>query len=285
MRVRYPRQLAMLALACLGFTNLARSEELTLADVSHIHGIGFDASTPGAILLATHYGIFRAAPDGTAETVSVDASDYMGFSPDPADPGRLLASGHQGQGGNLGVIISTNGGVSWARISDGDNGPVDFHAMAISASDPEVMYGVYRGIQVSRDGGRSWEMVGPAPEKLIDLSVSPTDPDAVYAGTADGLMQSIDRGGTWTLAGPVGRPVTMVESTSDGSIYVYFAGVGLYRLSIAGDWEALMGSLGESYILHLAVDPKTPDHLVAVTDESLVLESFDGGQSFVPFGK
>jgi photosystem II stability/assembly factor-like uncharacterized protein len=223
MRTRTSRKLLVL-IASLAFLAPSRAAELPLAEVSHIHGIGFDQSRPGSVLLATHYGVYRANPDGTAETVSIEANDYMGFSPDPADAGRLLASGHHAQGGNMGVILSTDGGVTWQRIADGAGGVVDFHAMTISRADSTVIYGVYDGIQVSRDGGTNWTTTGPGPGRVIDLAASPGDADTVYAGAAGGLMQSVDAGKTWTLIGPSGRAVTLVETIADGSLYAFFGG-------------------------------------------------------------
>ncbi len=277
----------MIAVGLTSLTLLAPSaaEELPLKDVSHIHGVGFDRSAPGSILLATHYGIYRARPDGVAETVSEDASDYMGFSPDPTDPGRLLASGHPGQGGNMGVILSSDGGVTWQKIAEGVGGPVDFHAMTISRADPRVIYGLYGGIQISRDGGATWAAAGPGPQKVIDLAASPAGPETLYAGTVEGLMRSGDAGATWELVGPSGRAATLVEATADGSLYVFFAGTGLFRLPKEGNWVALASNFGEGYILHLAVDPADTVHLVAVTDESMVIESRDGGKTWTGFAQ
>ena len=263
----------------------AEAEELPLKDVSHIHGVGFDSSAAGSILLATHYGIYRTRPDGMAETVSQDASDYMGFTPDPNDPGRLLASGHPGQGGNLGVILSIDGGVTWQKIAEGVEGPVDFHAMTISRADPEVIYGLYGGIQVSRDGGATWTKSGPGPDQVIDLAASPADPKILYAGTVVGLMQSIDAGGTWASFGPSGQATTLVEATSDGSLYAFFAGAGLFRLPKDGNWVVLASDFGEGYILHLAADPTDAAHLVAITDQSTVIESRDGGTTWAGFAQ
>lgn len=261
------------------------AQQMRLSDVSHIHGIGFDPSKAGSILLATHTGVFRANPDGSAETISTDANDYMGFSPDPADTGRLLASGHPGQGGSMGVILSTDGGATWQKIADGVGGPVDFHAMAISRADSKVIYGLYGGVQVSRDGGATWTATGPGPDQVIDLAASPAAVDTIYAGTVGGLMQSTDAGKTWTLLGPQGQPATMVEATADGSLYVFFSGIGLFQLPKDGKSVALASDFGERYILHLAADPADAAHLVAVTDESAVLESQDGGKTWQGFGK
>jgi hypothetical protein len=283
-------QLATLVLATLAglLAPLAASaaEPIPLAQVAHIHGIGFDPTEPGSLFLATHHGLYRASPDGTAIALSDDRSDYMGFTPDPADAGRLLASGHPEGGGNMGVIVSEDGGASWSQLATGADGPVDFHAMTISRADPETVYGLYGDIQVSRDGGASWSVAGPAPGQVIDLAASPSQPDELYAATVDGLMLSSDAARSWAPIGPAGVATTMVEATADASVYAFFAGAGLFQLSPTdGQWSALASDFGEGYILHLAADPADPAHLVAVTDSSAVIESVDGGRTWEPLGR
>jgi photosystem II stability/assembly factor-like uncharacterized protein len=279
--------IAALAFAAASFPVWAAShaEPIPLSEVSHIHGIGFDQTEPGTIFLATHNGLFRASPDGTAIALSHDRNDYMGFTPDPAVAGRLLASGHPEGGGSMGVIVSVDGGASWSQLSAGVGGPVDFHAMTVSRADPKTMHGLFGGIQVSRDGGASWSVAGPGPERVIDLAASPSQADVLYAGTVGGLMLSSDAGKTWAPIGPDNVPATMVETASDASTYVFFAGAGLFKLSSPdGKWTALAGDFGESYMLHLAADPADPQHLVAVTETSAILESIDGGATWAPFG-
>jgi photosystem II stability/assembly factor-like uncharacterized protein len=282
-----PYRIAAVAVlaAILATSPAAIGQSIPLSEVSHIHGIGFDAAAPGSLLLATHYGLYRAHPDGTATAVSSDRNDYMGFTPDPANPDRLLASGHPAAGGNLGVIVSEDGGATWTQLAAGVDGPVDFHAMTISRADPETIYGLYGDIQVSRDGGATWAVAGLAPGRVIDLAASPGAADSLYAGTVGGLMLSTDAAQTWTLIGPPDVPATMVEATGDGSVYAFFHGAGLFRQSATdGEWSRLAGDFGESYILHLAADPSDPMHLVAVTEKSALLESQDGGRTWEPFG-
>jgi photosystem II stability/assembly factor-like uncharacterized protein len=261
------------------------AEPVPISQISHVHGIAFDTTAPGYIFLATHNGLFRAGADGLAAQVSADANDYMGFTPDPANSGRLFASGHPAGGGNLGVIVSEDGGATWTQLSTGAGGPVDFHAMTVSRADHKTIYGVYGGIQVSRDGGATWAVTGPGPERIIDLTASPTAADVLYAGTVAGLMQSSDAGKTWAFIGPSNVPASMVEATGDGTVYAFFAGTGLFKLSAGDDrWSELANDFGERYILQLAAEPADPTHLVAVTETSAIIESADGGKSWEPFG-
>ena len=152
--------------------------------------------------------------------------------------------------------------------------------MSVSPADPEVVYGLFGGIQVSRDAGATWTISGPAPADTIDVAAAPDDPATLYAGTMDGLMVSTDFGASWTRSGPEGMPVTAVESTGSGEIYAFFAGGGLFRRDGDGSWSALSEDFGQRVILHIAVDGDTPDRLAAVTDASAVLISEDAGASW-----
>ena len=149
-----------------------------LAQVTHFHGLAVDAADSSRLYLATHDGPFIVEPeDGTAYPLSEIRHDLMGFTPDPRDPSILYASGHPAGGGNLGLIASGDRGRSWRQLAGGVGGPADFHQLAVSATDPRTIYGAYRGqLQVSPDGGRTWEVVGPTPEGLIDLAASSKSP-------------------------------------------------------------------------------------------------------------
>lgn len=258
-------------------------EPISLNDVAHIHGVAFDPDHPGHLLLATHYGIYRTMSGGLAEIISADANDYMGFTPSPIDPGLLLASGHPATGGNMGFMVSLDGGATWSQRSPGAADAVDFHALAASRADSQVIYGLYGSIQVSRDGGVTWQVSGPAPERTIDLAASAVEVDTLFAGTATGLAVSKDAGATWQWWGePV--PLTMIETAPSGRIYAFYAGLGLISgEKDASGWKLLAGDLGARDFLHFAVDPTNENHLVAVTQDSLILESRDGGSRWDPF--
>jgi photosystem II stability/assembly factor-like uncharacterized protein len=285
-RGRRPPVAALLALAWLAVAApAAAAESVPLAAVSHIHGVAFDREDPQRLLLATHHGLYVASSDGTARRLSEHRDDLMGFSPHPSEPSTLYASGHPETGGNLGVVRSQDGGVSWERLAPGVHGPVDFHAMTISPADPGVLYGAYRGLQASRDGGRSWEMVGPAPSGLIALAASARDPDRLFAATEQGLLVSDDSGRAWRPGHLLRRPVTTVAVAPDGTVYAWMLGVGLLRgAEPALRFERVHEGEGDGYLLHLSIDPADPLRLAAVDRQGGLLLSDDGGRSWHPFG-
>jgi len=253
-----------------------------LLRATHVHGLAFDPATPGAVLVATHHGLYRAAlAEGRAEPLSSRRDDLMGFVPHPTEAAMMFASGHPAQGGNLGVIVSRDGGRSWAPISAGAGGPVDFHQMDVSKADPAVIYGVDRGLQVSRNGGWSWQAVGPAPAGLIALAASATEVARLYAGTRQGLLVSRDGGRSWQPAPLPRRPVSTVATAAGGTVYAFMLGQGLLRAEEGAlDWRRVGPAPGDRYLLSLAVDPREPARLVATSQHGDLLASDDGGRSW-----
>lgn len=253
-----------------------------IAAATHIHGLAADRSAPGRLWIATHHGLYSATPDGNATRVS-PIHDFMGFNAHPRDGATLFASGHPQGGGNLGFVVSGDGGKTWTPLSQGAGGPVDFHQLTVSAADPRVLYGAYRGIQSSRNGGRTWTIAGAAPDRLIDLSASVADPLTVYAATESGLLVSRNGGATFEEI-VAGAPVSLVEATANG-VYAYVLGRGLVRADKDGaDFAIVAADVGARYLLHLAADPQDPARLYAVDEGGRILASGDGGRTWALFG-
>jgi hypothetical protein len=299
MRIRTAALAAALVLAIgagtMFLAGRSHSESTTtvheLAQQTHFHGLAVDAADPERLYLATHHGLWVVEADGSAHLVSTTTDDFMGFTPHPADPAVLYASGHPPGGGNLGFIVSTDGGATWRQLSPGAGGPVDFHQMDVSAADPGTIYGAYAGrLQVSRDGGRSWEIVGPAPEGLIDLAASANSPEVLYAATQTGLLRSADGGRTWQDAYWLRQPASMVHVTPEGDVHAFVLGSGLIRTREPDlAWQAVADAFGEAYVLHFAADTSDRQKLYAITlhpeDHSqTIVASTDGGTTWSAFG-
>jgi mono/diheme cytochrome c family protein len=276
---------------CVGFlltlTSVAlaaNAEPVPLDRINHVHGIAVDPVEPSRLLLATHHGVFAARADGMATRVSGLNADLMSFAVDPHDPRKLYASGHPAEGGNLGVMASEDGGVTWRHLSDGVDGPVDFHALTVSPVDPDVLYGVHKGLQVSRDGGTTWHKVGEAPERLFALAASAQDPNTLYAATIKGLVASRDGGRSWQPASFDRRPATMVHVTPQGRLFAFVYGTGL----IAGEespatWETIARDFQDRVLRGLVIDPHDRDRVYALADTGAIMISRDGGRTWTSF--
>ena len=140
---------------------------------------------------------------------------------DPTDPAVFYFGSCGG-----GVWKTNDAGNSWRNITDGHLNSVSVGALAVAASDPQVIYvgtseacprndviqgdGVYR----STDGGRSWQHRGLSDTlHLARVRVSPQDPDLVYVAAlgdifgpseARGIYRSRDGGQSWEQVLPGG---------------------------------------------------------------------------------
>lgn len=169
-----------------------------------IHGVGvFTTEKDNLLYLATHNGLFKREngnSSGGWVEVGNDKSDMMGFTINPTKEGVMYSSGHPQTGGNLGFRVSTDYGMTWQKVSDVTNPPIDFHAMTMGAN-PETIYGssgMGDVIYVTQDEGKTWTGVSPPNgERAITLEANQTDSKILYASTTSGLFLSMDHGNNW----------------------------------------------------------------------------------------
>jgi mono/diheme cytochrome c family protein len=261
----------------------ATAQTVALDRLDHIHGLAVDPDRSSRLYLATHSGLFLAAPNGMATRVGASKDDLMSFAVHPENPDVIYASGHPPGGGNLGLLVSRDRGSTWQRLSAGVDGPVDYHAMDVSRADSQVIYGMYKGLQASGDGGKTWRQVGPMPKDTFDLAASASAPDALYAAARGGLFASRDGGRNWIRAYLESRPATLVHVT-DQEVHAFVYGVGFLAGQEPGlGWEVRSAAFGDRYLLHMTVDPDDPNRFHAVADTGTVLTSKDGGRTWVSY--
>jgi photosystem II stability/assembly factor-like uncharacterized protein len=132
-------------------------------------------------------------------------------------PGRPLVYYFGGTGG--GVFKTTDAGITWKPVTDGQLGTGSVGAIAVADSDPNVVYvgmgescirgnvshgdGVYKSV----DAGKTWRHVGLRDTRQIGrVRVHPRDADLVYVAALGhafgpnkerGVFRSKDGGATW----------------------------------------------------------------------------------------
>ncbi len=260
---------------------------------NHLHGIGYDPDTD-RLYLATHFGLF-AMEDDQLHQVGDERSDLMGFSMNPRDRSEIFVSGHPQGGGNLGLLRSTDEGVTFEQIFTGvEDETVDFHGMSISGADPDRIYGAFMGyLYRSQDSGQTFTRFQPA--GLADaglcwgvpcLAADSDDPDRVYAGMPEGVMVSTDGGETWdTLTTDLGQVAAMkVDSNNSSRIVAYTEAMGLAISPDAGEtWASHHGDLpvGEGgYVFAIALDPDDDQRIFVATMNNDVFETRNGGETW-----
>jgi hypothetical protein len=240
-------------------------------EIAHIHGLGINPSD-GALVIATHTGLFRAAPgEKTAARIGDRRQDTMGFT--VVGPDRFLGSGHPDARDDLppmlGLIRSEDGGREWTPVSL--MGEVDFHVLRAQG---QHIYGVDSqsgALFVSSDRGTSWERRTP-PGELLDIAIDPRDPRRIVASGERGLLVSRDAGATWRplstrVAGMLAWTETLTIVDPKGTVVSGSGELGRLRTVARIDGQPAA----------LAVHD---DQLLLATHENRVLTSDDGGRTW-----
>ncbi len=171
-----------------------------------------------------------------------------------------------------GVWKTTDGGIDWKPVTDGQVGTGSVGAVAVAQSDPNVVYvgmgescvrgnvshgdGVYR----STDAGKTWKHLGLGPTQQIGrIRVHPTDPDLVYVAALGhtygpnqerGVFRSADGGASWERVLFVDENTGAVDLAMDpGNPRVLYAGMWQVRRS---PWSLDSGGPGSG--LHKSTD-------------------------------
>lgn len=258
-------------------TNQNNAETISLQDA---HGIAVDRGDPSKVYIATHSGLLVMNNDKELQRVGSAEDDYMGFSAHPSDPDTFYTSGHPSTGGNIGFQKSNDGGKTWLKISSGVGGPVDFHTMTVSQSDPGIVYGVYRGqLQRSNNEGKDWQLVQSNLSNPIVLATSPTSKDTVYAGTTAGLFVSQDQGANWNKLNLNNTVVAIAVNPKNGQqIAAYSQEQGLVISNDGGKSWAAQGNYAGNMVMHIAYDVQNPS-VVYLINKSLELhKTTDNGK-------
>lgn len=257
-------------------------------EITHGHGLAVDVSDPNKLYIATHHGLLVLVNDKELYRIGKSRDDFMGFSPHPSDPNILFSSGHPATGGNIGFQKSRDGGVTWEKISSGVDGPVDFHTMAVSPVNPDLIYGWYRGnIQRSQDAGKTWEIIN-RDVLAISLAADSHDEQTVYAATPNGrgLLVSRDKGINWTsltktLEG--GQTVVVAVHPSDANTLFTFAEKlgGLGKSTDGGKtWKKSNEPFAGETVLHIASSKINPNIVYVLTHENKLFKSIDTGETW-----
>lgn len=248
-------------------------------EITHGHGLAVDAADSSKVYIATHHGLLVLKNNKDLFQVGNKKDDYMGFSPHPTDPKIVFSSGHPATGGNIGFQKSEDGGFTWKKISDGVQGPVDFHAMAVSPANPNLIYGSYRGaIQQSIDAGKNWEIVGNTNFPIVNLAADPKDENVIYAASPRGLMVSKNKGKDWSslLDGFVS---TIAINPQDSQKLISFSEkLKLAKSNDGGkNWEPVNERFNGETPLHTAFGKQKPNIIYTLTEKNSIYKSSDGG--------
>lgn len=263
-------------------TKQSSSKLTPINEITHGHGLAVDVSDPNKLYIATHHGLLILKNEKDLYQVGDSGDDYMGFSPHPTNSRVFFSSGHPASGGNIGFQKSEDEGFNWQKISDGAGGPVDFHAMAVSPVNPDVVFGWYRGaLQKTTDGGNTWEIAGNTNFPVVNLAADTKDENIVYAASPQGLFISKNKGVSWNplLDGFVSA---IAVHPQDSQILLSFS--EKQRFAKSGDggktWEKVSESFNGETPLFIAFNKQKPEIVYLLTEKNSLYKSVDTGSAW-----
>lgn len=249
---------------------------------SHGHGMAVDIKDSSKLYIGTHYGVYVLRNDTTLSKLGNSEDDFMGFTVHPSLPAVQFASGHPKTGGNLGVLRSDDSGVTWKKLAQGVGGPVDFHALAISPVNPNLMYGWHDGLQRSEDAGQSWKKIPTMLDPAYRLVAHPSEEQTLFAANGSGLWVSRDRGETWGVVADVFKKSAVfafaINLKKPTDMLSYGTAAKLAKSTDGGrTWKTISQDVGGDVVYLFAYDPNVATTVYALTKTNLLFKSIDDG--------
>ncbi len=226
-------------------------------------------------------GVWKTTDGGATWNPIFDEQDFLAIGDiaiDPANPNHIyIGTGDPNIGGypfiGNGVWKSTDQGASWQYL--GLESQRIISKLIVNPSGSQKLYAATMGLPFERSNDRgcySTSLAAPNWQQslfvsnqtgIIDLEVSPTDPNTLYAAAWDRIRNNSES----TVSGENAR---IWKSTDGGA-----------------NWTVLSGGLplGPQSRIGLAIDPNNGQHVLATyANTSLTFgglyETFDGGMSW-----
>lgn len=221
----------------------------------------------------------RQSENSGARPISrLSTSDFHSLAFSPTEPDTVFF-GHHG-----GLLVSRNGGVDWSPTMLNN---VDAMALALPASDPQIMYAAGHDVFFqSTDGGKTWESVGtnlPGTD-IHGFTVDPENANHVYAHVVGfGVFESRDGGRMWTQLSSEVPSTTFNLAIGEDSQTLYAAAgmAGLLRSADGGQtWSGVSEVPDEGAISVVYAPFSGRLYVSTLGDQAGLYVSEDGGQTW-----
>ncbi|MBI3913869.1 MAG: hypothetical protein HY327_06755 [Chloroflexi bacterium] len=216
-----------------------------------IHALALGAD--GALFAATEDGLYRADASGNYVGVGNDALrvPILSIARAPSDPHVMYAGSYR-----RGIFKSEDSGKTWRAVGGIFRGRLAAPGVAVSPHNENHVFArvLFERIYKTDDGGDAWHAVWtgmPVEAEVETLTIAPSDPRVVYAGTNDGFYASADGGEAWTPRGLESRSVLAIWVDPRNARRVWAGATdGLYASDDAG---LIWNSIGMEVITVTAI--------------------------------
>ncbi|MGA1584081.1 MAG: glycosyl hydrolase, partial [Saprospiraceae bacterium] len=197
----------------------------------------------------------------------------IGLAQSPANPDVIYATVEAALG-KSGCYVSEDRGASWQKRSDFVTSGNYYQEIVADPADPQTLYALDTWLHVSKDGGRSFSMVGEV-TKHVDNHSMWIDPDNTshwIVGCDGGIYQTWDAAATWAFSSnlPVTQFYKVAVDNAEPFYNIYggtqdnFSIGGPSRTTTAhgivnSDWFITHGGDG----FETQIDPTNPDIVYA----------------------
>ena len=164
--------------------------------------IRFDPNDSNIVYCTTSQGMIRrlAAGQPFEQVAGAGALSYFDIEFDATDSMVLYAASE-----DLGMLISRDGGATYAQISNGLPLAFPFSLQALPGEPARVLMGAGgSGVYLTSDQGANWvaSLTGLDGANVLSLAIDPQTPTTLYAGMDGGRMfKSLDGGDSWFDSG------------------------------------------------------------------------------------
>jgi photosystem II stability/assembly factor-like uncharacterized protein len=229
-------------------------------------------------------GLFQSQDAGKSWTITPDIKDFgvRALAVSMSNPSEFVA-------GTLhGVMMSSDSGKTWTRISDPNN--LEMQGITSLAIDPKDGNVIYAGTShlpwKTTDGGKTWESIHSGmidDSDVFSIYVDPAQPEDVFASACSGIYSSLNRGDSWKkLAGiPNTSRRTHVIRRDRMQPNVIYAGTttGLFKSSNGG---LIWKTVNSAQVNSIAFDPAQPTTMYMAMEYEGIGKTQNGGETITP---
>jgi photosystem II stability/assembly factor-like uncharacterized protein len=272
-----------------GATWTTTGAEITLSSAGRVTKLVVDPTFPDRVYAATNgaqtsnagTGLFRSVNGGqTWRATAPGMPAVLDLALDPStSPPRIYAAGAGTLPNSSNVLEwSDDAGATWnvpaapPFISYPPGTPVAYEllsAVAVDPANPSRLYASGNGFWISADRGRTWQLIGTAPN-LQKLRFASGAAGALYGIAAAGphlVYKSLDHGATWTAADPGFPPNLEAQDLAidpqTSAIYLATS-LGVYVSRDGGaTYQVEDDGMGDLSVAALAFAPLQPGELLA----------------------